>query len=160
MYLVGLQSYCADLFSWVEPQHLLSFSGTTQIIGQFARVFSLQCFQNEAYKLHLVSKSCCCTYGLYLFKVNLNIMCYMLTVGGIVQKKPCWEIAENKPCRGLYFPFKHILQALEQQALHTAMFALAALMQAGTGAGATCKAERKSDGSMEKQHPTRLCLSE
>lgn len=70
-------------------------------------------------------------------------MCYMLTVGGIVQKKPCWEIAENKPCRGLYFPFKHILQALEQQALHTAMFALAALMQAGTGAGATCKAEKE-----------------
>lgn len=57
-------------------------------------------------------------------------------------------------------PFKQILQALGQQALHTAVFALAVLMQTGTGAGATCEAERKSEGSIEKQHPTRLCLSE
>lgn len=67
---------------------------------------------------------------------------------------------ENKSCLGLYLPFKQILQALGQQALHTGMFALAALMQMGMGAGITCKAERKSDGSTEKQHPTRLCLSE
>lgn len=163
MYLVGHQSNCADLFSEVEhvssADEFLSFSGTAQIIGQFARVILLQCFPNEVYKLHLVNK-CWCTYGVYLFKVNLSIMCNVPAVGGIVQKKSCWVVVENKFCWGLYLPFKQMLEALRQQALHTAVFALAALMQTGTGAGATCKAERKSDGSTEKQHPTGLCLSE
>lgn len=56
-------------------------------------------------------------------------------------------------------PFKQVLQALGQQALHTTVFALAVLMQTGAGAGTMCKAERKSDGSIEKQHPNRLCLN-